>query len=641
MTSADLLLHPVRFRIIQAFVGDRRLTVADLSTELGDVSPASLYRHVALLTKAGVLEVAAERRVRAVVERTYMLRLHAAQIQMADAAATTPEQHLAAFMAYVAGMLGDVERYLMTGTPDLLRDGATYRIGAMWLTDDEFADLVRDLQSVFMPRLANAPAEGRRRRIVYNVLVPEPEAAREATRRAKRTTTDNTAASKKRSSADRSGPRKNGGAAMASSTPRTTAADVVVMARQGRFAAIRERLATPLQALLTADALRAAWEAELDRWGAVVSVGEPIEEPAGAGMVVVKIPVVCERGGLTVLVSVANGQVLAGIQLAPPEAATSTASWEPPTYADLSAFTESEVTIGTGGLAVRGTLSIPLAPGRHPAVVLLSGSGPLDRDETIGPNKPLKDLAWGLATRGIAVARFDKVTFAHPSEVKRDRSFTAADEYLPHALAALRLLRAHPAIDVTRVFVLGHSLGGTMAPLVAKDDGAVAGLVILAGGAQPLHWSAVRQVRYLASLDPATAPAAQPGIDALEAQARKVDSPDLSPETADTELPFGTPAPYWLFLRSYDPVATGTGLGKPMLIVQGGRDYQTTVADDLTRWQEGLDHRPDVKFQIYPANNHFFFTGTGPSNPAELATAQHVDPHVIVDITEWFDAPGR
>ncbi len=178
MASADLLLHPVRLRIVQAFLGDRALTTAQLAEELGDVPPASLYRHVAMLTKAGVLQVAAERPVRAVIERTYVLRLDAAQIHPDEMAAMTPAQHLAAFMAYAAGMLADVERYLTTGTPDLLRDGARYGISAMWLTDAEYADLVRDLGSVFQPRLANEPARRRRRRTVYNVVVPTSEAPR-------------------------------------------------------------------------------------------------------------------------------------------------------------------------------------------------------------------------------------------------------------------------------------------------------------------------------------------------------------------------------------------------------------------------------------------------------------------------------
>jgi len=175
MASADLLLHPVRLRIVKAFLGDRALTTSQLAAELNDVPAGSLYRHVALLTKAGVLQVVAERRVRGAVERTYTLRLLAAQVGLAEAAAMTPDEHAQAFLAYVAGLLADFDRYLAAGTPNLARDGATYRAAAMWLTDAEFADFLREIATVFQPRLANAPGKGRRRRIVYSVLLPAPE----------------------------------------------------------------------------------------------------------------------------------------------------------------------------------------------------------------------------------------------------------------------------------------------------------------------------------------------------------------------------------------------------------------------------------------------------------------------------------
>lgn len=175
MATAELLLHPVRLRIVQAFLGDRALTTSQLADELTDVPAGSIYRHVAMLTKAGILQVVAERRVRAVVERTYMLRAAAAQLQPDEIAAMTPEQHLQAFVAFVARMLSDAERYLMTGNPDPIRDGASYRLGALWLTDEEFAVLARDLQVVFQPRLANPPGKGRRRRSMYTVVLPAPE----------------------------------------------------------------------------------------------------------------------------------------------------------------------------------------------------------------------------------------------------------------------------------------------------------------------------------------------------------------------------------------------------------------------------------------------------------------------------------
>jgi dienelactone hydrolase len=437
---------------------------------------------------------------------------------------------------------------------------------------------------------------------------------------------------------------------------------VIEMARQGRFEEIRERFAPQLQPMVPAGALQAAWEAELARNGQVASVGEAVAEPAGPGAVLVKVPVTFTGGTLTVAVGLAGEENwITGIQLLPASAAEPAAPWEPPGYADPEAFTEQDVTVGDGPLAVGGTLSLPRREGAVPGVVLLAGSGPLDRDETIGRNKPLKDLAWGLASAGVAVLRFDKVTFVHPRQVAESRGFTLADEYLPDALAAIGVLGGHPAVDAGRVFVAGHSLGGTVAPRVAAAQSSaaqssaaqssvaqssvaqssvaqppVAGLVILAGGAQPLHWAAERQFRYLASLDPSNAAAAQPALDAIDRQARAVDDPSLSEATPDSELPFGVPAAYWLDVRSYDPAATAAGLSQPMLIVQGGRDYQATVADDLSRWRAALDGRPDVTFRVYEADNHLFFPGSGPSSPAEYEPAQHVDPEVVAGIAAWL-----
>jgi dienelactone hydrolase len=416
--------------------------------------------------------------------------------------------------------------------------------------------------------------------------------------------------------------------------PAPTALKVLEMARAGRFADISERFAPQLRPMVPAEALQTAWDVEMAQLGPVSSVGAPVSETTGT-VTVVKVPVTSERGGFTLVVSVTEDGWLAGLRLAPPSAAQPTEPWRPPDYADVERFSEEEVTIGTGPLAVPGTLSLP-RPAPGPAVVLLSGSGPQDRDETIGQNKPLRDLAWGLASRGIAVLRFDKVTFAHGRQVAQDRDFTVADEYIPDAVAAVGLLRQHPAVDADRVFVLGHSLGGTVAPRVALAEPAIAGLVILAGGVQPLYWAAVRQTRYLASLAPDTAASAQPAIEAMSRQAAMADSPDLSPSTPDHELPFGVPAPYWLDLRGYDPAAAAATLRQPMLIVQGGRDYQVTEADDLARWEASLAGRPDVTIRVYSADNHLFFRGTGKSSPAEYEPPQHVDPAVVADVADWL-----
>lgn len=423
--------------------------------------------------------------------------------------------------------------------------------------------------------------------------------------------------------------------------PVATGMTVMELAQAGRFAEIRDLFAPNLRPMVTPESLQSAWTAELGRQGQVSSVGAPVTDPAGPGGTLVKIPITFEHGEATVIVMVSDTGWLTAIQLAPAGAAKPAEPWQPPGYADPRSFHEQDVTVGSGPLAVSGTITVPNERGSHPAVVLLAGSGPLDRDSTIGRNKPLKDLAWGLATHGIGVIRFDKVTYAHHGQLKDVADLTVDDEYLHHAVAAVHLLREHPDVDPARVFVLGHSLGGTVAPRVAVAEPAIAGLVILAGGAQPLHWAAVRQFRYLASLDPQTEAASQPIIDTMTRQARTVDSPDLSPATPTSELPFGVPAAYWLDLRGYDPAAVAAKLDKPMLILQGGRDYQVTVADDLTRWRAGLADRPDVVIRVYEADNHPFFPGVGPSKPSEYEHAQHLDPAVVADIATWITTSIR
>ena len=218
-----------------------------------------------------------------------------------------------------------------------------------------------------------------------------------------------------------------------------TALAVIEMARRGEFTGISDRFLPQLRPLAPPEALRAAWDAEVAKNGQVSALGTPLTEAAGPGTVLVKVPVTFERATATVAVGLAGeegeageeaggdeGPWITGIQLLPASAAAPTVPWVPPPYADPDRFTEHDVTVGDGPLAGPGTLSVPHHAGSAPVpgVVLLSGSGAHDQDETIGRNKPLKDLAWGLASADVAVLRFEKVTHAHPDLVSGDETFT-------------------------------------------------------------------------------------------------------------------------------------------------------------------------------------------------------------------------
>lgn len=172
VASADLLLHPVRLRIVQAFLGRRALTTGALHAHLADIPVATLYRQINTLVDGGVLEVTGERKVRGAVERTFTLRVAAAHVSAEDAADMSVDDHRRAFRTFVAGLLGDFDRYLQQGEIDLVRDFVGYRRAAAYLSDDEMQELLGELRAVIEPRLDNDAGPGRRRRIINSILMP-------------------------------------------------------------------------------------------------------------------------------------------------------------------------------------------------------------------------------------------------------------------------------------------------------------------------------------------------------------------------------------------------------------------------------------------------------------------------------------
>lgn len=174
MVAPDLLLHPVRLRVVQAFLGDRVLTTADLHAELRDVPTASLYRHVGVLAEAGVLVVVGERKVRGAAERSYRLVTEAASVGPDRARAMSPDEHRRAFATFAAGLMAAFDRYVDHAgrSPDLGADGVAYRQIGLWHTDGELAEFMGELGALLQRHAAKGPGEGRRRRVLTSVLLP-------------------------------------------------------------------------------------------------------------------------------------------------------------------------------------------------------------------------------------------------------------------------------------------------------------------------------------------------------------------------------------------------------------------------------------------------------------------------------------
>ena len=328
---------------------------------------------------------------------------------------------------------------------------------------------------------------------------------------------------------------------------------------------------------------------------------------------------------------------VAGFFVVPVE---SDAPWTPPDYAKPASFHEQQITVGNAPWQLPGTLTLPNGTGPFPAVVLVHGSGPHDEDEAIGPNKPFKDLAWGLASRNIAVVRYSKRTLQYGKEIKaQGAGLTVHEETVEDARLAVALLAKRPEIDPRRIFVLGHSLGGMLAPRIAHGEAQVAGLVMLAGATRPLEQVIVEQLKYIAGLDGKIAPAAQKQIDAAEQSAKEIESPTLAADAKLNVLGTTIYGSYFLDLRSYHPAEVAAQLKIPMLILRGERDYQVT-SEDFDGWKKALAGKPEVTLKVYPGLFHLFMPssspGTGLGTPADYQKPGHVVEPVIEDIASWI-----
>lgn len=395
------------------------------------------------------------------------------------------------------------------------------------------------------------------------------------------------------------------------------------------FSAAVAQFDETMKAALPEAKLQETWNAVLAQAGAFKQMQKARAEKLGAYTTIV---VTCDFQKMPLDVKVVFDQSnrVAGLFFSP----ASKAEYAPPPYAKSDSFREKEVTVGTGEWALPATLSLPVGPGPFPAVVLVHGSGPNDRDETVGRNKPFKDLAWGLSSRGVAVLRYEKRTKHHAAKLASIPTYTVKDEVIDDALAAVDLLRKTEGVDAERIFVLGHSLGGMLIPRIGQLSESVAGLIALAGPTRPLEDLIPEQLTYIFSLDGTVSPAEQKQLDQAKEQSAGVKALKTEDANSTTQL-YGAPPSYWLDLRGYDLAEVAKGLKQPLLILHGERDYQVTM-EDFKRWSAALGSKKNVTLKSYPELNHLFIAGTGRSTPSEYEQVGNVDERVVEDIAAWI-----
>ncbi len=305
-----------------------------------------------------------------------------------------------------------------------------------------------------------------------------------------------------------------------------------------------------------------------------------------------------------------------------------------PSYDNKGGYTERQVVFGEKGWEIPGTLTIPNGKGPFPVVVLVHGSGPNDQDESLGSLKAFKDLAVGLASQNIAVLRYEKRTYEHNLKIAFQPNLTVMEETVNDALYAADFVSKLPEIDAKQVFVLGHSQGALLLPRILTNDkhNVIKGGIIASANSNFLGDVMVDQYAYLMKLGLAT----QQQYDSIKAQIDLIKSDEFTAQKQPQGYAMGDAA-WWADLKTYNPVATAKTITKPLLVMQGKRDYQVTAAKEYKGWQDGLTGMTNVSFKLYDKLNHMYTEGEGElSTPMEYYSPANIPEYVIKDIAQWI-----
>jgi dienelactone hydrolase len=309
-------------------------------------------------------------------------------------------------------------------------------------------------------------------------------------------------------------------------------------------------------------------------------------------------------------------------------------SYTTPSYVDTAAFKQTEIKIKGVKNDLVGMLTLPKTGKNFPVVILVHGSGVGDMDQSIGALKPFRDIALGLASKGIASIRYVKRTLVYPNEYTG--AFTVKEETTNDVLTAINQAKTYPEIDKKQIYVFGLSLGGMLAPRVATLAPDIKGIILAAAPARKFTDMIIYQSNYMFGLANDTTAKSKEMFDknlkAIETT-RLTKLGTIKPDSAI----LGLPASYWVDLNNYDQVATAKKLSQRILVIQGGMDFQVTE-DDFKLWTAALGKKSNATLKLYPDLNHPFTVQTEKGTAEQYKKPGNVSEVVINDLATWIKA---
>lgn len=286
--------------------------------------------------------------------------------------------------------------------------------------------------------------------------------------------------------------------------------------------------------------------------------------------------------------------------------------------------------IKSDGIDLNGILLQPEQNNKKKLVILVHGSGPQDRDETIGENKPFKDIAEYLLKNGISSYRYDKRTYSNP-ETFNDQS-TVEQETINDAVNISNYFKKNENFKGYQIIVLGHSQGAYLMPKIAEKANA-SKYIFMAGNARPLQNLLVEQFEYLHKIDPSKV--SDQDVQNIKKQVDFLNSNKFNLNTPKSELPLDQSAAYWKYLVDYKPLEAIKSIKAPMFFAQGGRDYQVTEKD-FELWKNQLKNNKSAEFKFYPTLSHLFIKGSETPSPKDYEIKGNVDEEFLKDLTQFI-----